>query len=91
MSLNYQGYYEFPNKCYFWCTSGNGNFSELPSVNAVDREKVEQLNSSLVVEPEKVLFQAQIEEEDAKEEEIPTEQDSLEFTKEEKIPPKDFT
>ena len=80
MSLNYQGHYEFPNKRYFWCTSGNWNFSELPSVNAVDREKVEQFNSSFVGEPEKVLVQAQMEEEDAKEEEIPAEQDSLAST-----------
>ena len=33
LALNYTNQYEFPHKTFYWCSSGNWVFQELPPLN----------------------------------------------------------
>ena len=70
LTLNYKGHYEFPHKRFFWCTSQNWKFAELPAINPNDKELVERFNINFAGEPEKVYVEAPPEaEEEQKEDE----------------------
>ena len=89
LTLNYKGHYEFPHKRFFWCTSQNWKFAELPAINPNDKELVERFNINFAGEPEKVYVEAPPEAEEEQKED-PGDKDSLASTEEEKIPPKNF-
>jgi radial spoke head protein 9 len=67
MTLKYKGSYEFPLKRYFWCTNADWVFSELPNINVNDREHAEAINTVFSGSPDKIIYEAVKEDEDAAE------------------------
>jgi len=99
LGLKYKGYYEFPNKKFYW-SSINFNFSELPELNDQHKEKAGAMCGLFTGDYEKVLVQVETPENPDEEEKPPEvevddhKEDALSDTSEEeeiKIPPKNFT
>ena len=55
--MNYSGQYEFPVKKFFWCTSANYEFAELPELNQQHEPNADKLATPFFGEPEKILEQ----------------------------------
>lgn len=93
ITIDYQGHYEFANKRFFWCNASTWSYSELPAINANDRENAEQFNGFFTGEADKVLVEApeQQLDDDPPRDDDRDEKDSLASTVEEKVPPKNFT
>jgi len=59
MALNYKGFYEFPEKRFFWCTSADWEFEELPNIHTNDAEHAENINSVFTGDCDLVIKEAE--------------------------------
>ena len=65
--MDYNGKYEFPEKKFFWCSSGNFSFSEMPQLNEQHAEAVDKMNGGFSGEHDKVLISVEKKEEGGEE------------------------
>ena len=97
IGLKFSGVYEFPHKTFFWCSSGNWTFAELPPINPRQKDIAETQNSLFYGEVTKVLHEAAPEQQEEQEEQKEEEEkpaDVLEYpssVEEEEPPPENFT
>jgi len=99
LALNFNGYYEFPRKKFFWA-SEDFVFAELPEINAEYRKEAETNVSLFSGEHDKIIIEVKQPEEEEENQEAKAEgsqeggenlEGEEEEEKEEKIPPKNFT
>ena len=55
LGINYNGEAEFPSKTFYWCSSRNFNFAELPKPKDEIRNKVDKINSLFSGEYDQIL------------------------------------
>ena len=67
MALKFKNQYEFPAKKFFYATS-NFVFKELPYIEAQFKERVEQFNDEFFGNPEKILWEAPVKEDEENQE-----------------------
>ena len=67
LAVDYQGKYEFPQKTFYWCSSSNFTFSEMPELNEQHADAVDKMNACFSGEHDKVLISVEKKEEGGEE------------------------
>ena len=55
VGLIYQGQFEFPQKKFYWCLSGDFNFAQMPELNDQHAEFVNRASDYFMGEPNRNL------------------------------------
>jgi len=100
MGITYQGYFEFPNKKFFYCLSNDFYFKEMPDLNDQHKLYIDRDTSYFTGEPGRKLIQpvdpeggegAEGAADGEENEEGEGEDDDKSEEEEIKVPPKDLT
>ena len=67
LAIMYKGNYEFPQKTFYWCSSGSFTFAEMPELNEAHSEAVEKMNGMFSGEYDRILVSFEKKDEGAEE------------------------